>query len=173
MRFFLKLFLNKSEKKVLNFISWRLALVNKIFNATIKANKKGGHMVHYTSTINGLENIKFNGDDMQMLISLAVSSNCYFGIDDGYSVEIGEGTIWAPNVCIRTGNHGLINRDEHICESIVIGKNCWLGFGAVILPGVVLGDNVTVGANSVVTKSFEANVVIGGIPAKVIKQVEI
>jgi acetyltransferase-like isoleucine patch superfamily enzyme len=171
MRFFIKLFLNSSEKKVLHFISWRLAMINKFFNSFVKVNRDGSHMVHYTSTINGMKNIKFNGDDTQMLISLAVSGNCYFGIDNGYSLEIGEGTIWAPNVCIRTGNHGLINREEHICENIVIGKNCWLGFGSVILPGVVLGDNVTVGANSVVTKSFESNVVIGGIPAKVIKVV--
>jgi acetyltransferase-like isoleucine patch superfamily enzyme len=51
----------------------------------------------------------------------------------------------------------------------LIGKNCWIGSNAVILPGVELGDNVIVGAGAVVTKSFPENLKVAGVPAKVIQ----
>jgi maltose O-acetyltransferase len=53
---------------------------------------------------------------------------------------------------------------------ITIGNNVWIGTGAIILPNVNIGDGVIVGAGSVVTKSFSANQVIGGVPAKSIKE---
>ncbi|MGF7104101.1 maltose O-acetyltransferase [Limosilactobacillus caviae] len=55
-------------------------------------------------------------------------------------------------------------------EDINIGDDVWIGGGAVICPGVTLGNNVIVGAGSVVTKSFGNNVVIAGNPARVIKE---
>lgn len=51
-----------------------------------------------------------------------------------------------------------------------VGENCWIGTGAVILGGVTLGDNVTVAAGAVVTKSFPGKCLIGGVPARVIKK---
>jgi len=57
-----------------------------------------------------------------------------------------------------------------ICaEPIRIGKKCWIGANAIILPSVELGDNVIVAAGSVVNKSFPDNIVIGGNPARVIR----
>ena len=52
-----------------------------------------------------------------------------------------------------------------------IGRNCWIGAGAVILPGVTLGDNVVVGAGSIVTKDLPSNVVAVGNPCKVLREV--
>ena len=57
-------------------------------------------------------------------------------------------------------------------KPITIGDNCWLGGHVTVLPGVTLGENVVVGAGSVVTKSFGDNVVIVGNPARVIKTVK-
>ena len=56
--------------------------------------------------------------------------------------------------------------------SVVIGRNVWLGGGVTIVKGVTLGDNCVVGANAVVTRSFPANCVIAGVPARVIRMLE-
>jgi maltose O-acetyltransferase len=53
---------------------------------------------------------------------------------------------------------------------VTIGDNCWIGGGAIINPGVSIGNNVVVASGAVVTKSFGDNVLIGGCPAKVIKK---
>ena len=105
-------------------------------------------------------------------MSLAISGGCYFNIHDGTRLEIGDGTIWAWNCCIVTGNHSLNDRESYDLRSVKIGKNCWIGASSTILPGVELGDNVTVGANSVVTKSFPDNVLIAGNPARIIKTID-
>ncbi len=72
-----------------------------------------------------------------------------------------------------TENHDLNNLDYHQpTQPILIGKNCWIGMNAVILPGVVLGDHTIVGAGAVVTKSFsEGSCVIVGNPAKLIRKI--
>jgi len=62
------------------------------------------------------------------------------------------------------------NKWLEYAKPISIGNNCWIGGNVSINPGVKLGDNVVVGSGSVVTKSFGDNVVIGGNPARVLKQ---
>jgi len=87
-------------------------------------------------------------------------------------IKIGDYTQIAPNVGIITGNHELTDNRKHVVKDIDIGKYCWLGMGAIILPGVFLGDYTIVAAGSVVTKSFkEGYCVIGGNPAKIIKTI--
>ena len=54
---------------------------------------------------------------------------------------------------------------------VKIGKNCWLGAGVVVLPGVSIGDNTVIGAGSVVTKDIPANVVAVGTPCKVVRPI--
>jgi hypothetical protein len=88
-------------------------------------------------------------------------------------IYIGDYTQIAPNVGIITGNHDLYDNSKHIIKEVNIGKYCWIGMSAVILPGVKLGDYTIVAAGSIVTKSFEDGYcVIGGNPAKLIKTLE-
>lgn len=119
--------------------------------------------------ISNPENIHFHPDDL----------NNFQGFGNYYQnfkghIYLGKGCYIAPNVGIITANHKLDNLDEHEeGRDVILGERCWIGMNSVVLPGVVLGNKTTVAAGSVVTKSFpEGNVVIGGVPAKVIKILE-
>lgn len=80
-------------------------------------------------------------------------------------VNIGDGSYIAFGTVILT--HDMC---RNLSKSVIIGKNCFIGGNAILMPGVTLGDSVIVGAGSVVTKSFESNVIVSGNPAKVIKR---
>lgn len=90
-------------------------------------------------------------------------------------VIIGQGCAIGYNVSIKAITHSkekptnnASGSIQHIEKDIKIGNNCWIGDNVYIREGVSLGNNVIVGANSVVTKSFGDNVIIAGIPAKII-----
>lgn len=126
---------------------------------------------------------------------LHIESN--FRVEYGYNIEIGEnfysnydcllldicpiiiGTnaMLAPGVHIYSATHPIDpmerNSGKEFGKPVKIGDNVWIGGRSVIAPGVTLGNNVVVAAGSVVTKSFPDNVVIGGNPAKIIKNIEV
>jgi acetyltransferase-like isoleucine patch superfamily enzyme len=91
-------------------------------------------------------------------------------------INIGKRVAIGPNVTIIDTNKNYANLSLPIMDQgsvsreISIGDDCWLGANTVILPGVRLGSHVVVGAGSVVNKSFPDNVVVGGAPAKILKQ---
>ncbi len=91
------------------------------------------------------------------------------------TLKIGNHVTISGNVFISNMNHSYekINvhsfEQEHIAKKTEIGDYCFIGYGAVILPGTILGKNVIVGANSVVHGEFPDYVVIAGNPAKIIK----
>jgi maltose O-acetyltransferase len=91
------------------------------------------------------------------------------------NLTIGEHCRISHNVHIRTVGYDVNNLKtnppgvKH--ADIKIGDYCWIGKGVLITLGVSLGNGVTVGGNSVVTKSFPDNVVLGGVPARIIKRI--
>ncbi len=88
-------------------------------------------------------------------------------------IIIGDYTQIAPNVGIISANHDPLDNRRHSPETVTIGAYCWIGMGAIILPGVVLGDFTIVGANSVVTKCFPTgHCVIAGNPAKIVRDLD-
>lgn len=94
---------------------------------------------------------------------------------DVAEVRIGDNCFIAPQVGIYTATHPIdpVERAGGLeyAKAVKIGNDCWLGGHATINPGVELGNNVVVASGSVVTKSFGDNVVIGGNPARVLKEI--
>lgn len=104
-----------------------------------------------------------------------INSSCYFGGQGG--ITIGNNVIIGPSVKVFSENHhfedaSIIIKNQGVSrKGVQIGDDCWIGSGATILDGVVLKNRTVVAAGSVVTKSFEANVIIGGIPARILKSI--
>ena len=98
-----------------------------------------------------------------------INANCTFL--DGAYITIGDHTLIGPNVQIYTPQHPfdyLSRREEkEYSYPITIGQDCWIGGGAIILPGVTIGDRCIIGAGSVVTKDIPADSIAVGNPAKV------
>ena len=92
-------------------------------------------------------------------------------------VKIGDNSMSASHLYIIDCNHGtkageLIVKQPMVHETVTIGDDVWLGYHTTILMGVTLEDGCVTGACSVVTKSFGKNSIVGGVPAKLIKQRE-
>ena len=90
-------------------------------------------------------------------------------------VTIGDNCMFAPNVAIYTAGHPIHpdsrNSMYEYGIQVSIGDNCWLGGNTIVCPGVKIGNNVVIGAGSVVTKDIPANVVAMGTPAKVVREI--
>lgn len=113
--------------------------------------------------------------------NISVGKNFYANFNctflDVCPITIGDNCMIGPNTQLLTALHPLnpVKRNSGLesGKPITLGNNVWLGGGVILLPGVTLGDNVVVAAGSVVTKSFGDNVVVGGNPARIIKNIEI
>lgn len=95
-------------------------------------------------------------------------------VDDTH-IYVGDNTMFAPNVILASAAHpiepSLRQKAYQYNMPVRIGKNCWLGAGVIVLPGVRIGDNTVVGAGSVVTKDLPANVVAVGNPCRVLRPI--
>lgn len=95
-------------------------------------------------------------------------------VDDTH-IYVGDYTMFGPNVTIATAGHPLLpelrQKTYQYNAPVHIGKNCWLGAGVIIVPGVTIGDNVVIGAGSIVTKDLPSNVVAVGNPCHVLREI--
>lgn len=95
-------------------------------------------------------------------------------VDDG-NVYVGDYVMFGPNVTIATAGHPIdpeLRRQAYQYNADVhIGNNVWIGAGAIILPGVTIGDHSVIGAGSVVTKTIPSNVVAVGNPCRVLREI--
>lgn len=104
-----------------------------------------------------------------------VYANFNLTLVDDTHIYVGDATMFGPNVVVATAGHPILPelrvQGYQYNAPVHIGKNCWIGAGAVIVPGVTIGDNVVVGAGSVVTKDIPSDVVAVGNPCRVLRPV--
>ncbi len=104
-----------------------------------------------------------------------VYANFNLTLVDDTHIYMGDYTMIGPNVTIATAGHPILpelrEQGYQYNASVRIGRNCWLGAGVIVLPGITIGDNVVVGAGSVVTKDIPSNVVAVGNPCRVLREV--
>lgn len=114
----------------------------------------GGHFVHFGKNIYANFNLTL--------------------VDDTH-IYVGDATMFGPNVTIATAGHPILpelrEQAYQYNMPVHIGKNCWLGAGVIVMPGVTIGDNTVIGAGSVVTKDIPANVVAVGNPCRVMREI--
>ena len=95
-------------------------------------------------------------------------------VDDTH-IYVGDCTMFGPNVTVATAGHPILpelrRQGYQYNAPVHIGENCWIGAGAIILPGITIGSNVVIGAGSVVTKDIPSNVVAVGNPCRVLREV--
>ena len=114
----------------------------------------GGHHVHFGNFIYANYNLTL--------------------VDDTH-IYVGDHTMFGPNVTLATAGHPICpelrQKGLQFNLPIRIGKNCWLGAGVIVMPGVTVGDNTVIGAGSVVTKDIPSGVVAVGNPCRVLRQI--
>jgi acetyltransferase-like isoleucine patch superfamily enzyme len=100
-----------------------------------------------------------------------INHDCTFLDIGGITIE--DDVLIGPKVSLITESHPLnpLERKALLVKPIVIKRNVWIGAGAIILPGVTVGENSVVAAGAVVNKDVPENTVVGGVPAKVIKTI--
>ena len=111
------------------------------------------------------------GKNIHIGKNVFINSGCHF--QDQGGVTIGDGSLIGHNVVLATINHDFdpACRGDNHPAPIHIGKNVWIGSNATILPGVTIGDGAIIAAGAVVTKNVPASIVVGGVPAKIIKKI--
>ena len=112
------------------------------------------------------------GKNIHIEANVFINAGCQF--QDQGGIWIGKGCLIGPQVVFATLNHGFEPSDRQSLyhKPIHLGQNVWIGAHATILQGVAIGDNAIVAAGAVVTKDVAANTIVGGVPAKLIKELK-
>ena len=115
----------------------------------------------------------WGGHHVHLGKNVYINSGAKF-VDDTH-IYIGDNTMLGPNVILATAGHPIdpVLREKQLQYNLPvhIGRNCWLGAGVIVMPGVTIGDNSVIGAGSVVTKDIPAGVVAVGNPCRVMREI--
>ena len=175
------------QNKKVEIVDMREAVFQETASEMTRCRKlcfKINHAEPMTEELRALERELFNGalDETSyfsppMQIDLAqnvkVGKNVFVNNDficmarGGITIE--DGVMIAPRVSLLTANHDLNDHSVLLCSPVRICTNAWIGSGAIILPGVTVGENAVVAAGAIVTKDVAPNTVVGGNPAKPIQ----
>lgn len=111
------------------------------------------------------------GKNIHLGKNVFINSGCRF--QDQGGIYIGDNVLIGHNVVLATLNHdeNPLKRGNLIPSPIKIGNDVWIGSNATIIPGVTVGDGAIVAAGAVVTKDVDKNTIVGGVPARYIRNV--
>lgn len=112
------------------------------------------------------------GKNISVGKNVFINSGCRF--QDQGGITIGDGVLIGHNVVLATLNHDIDPRKRSTMHPapVKIGNDVWIGSNATVLPGVTIGDGAIIAAGAVVNKDVPSNVIVGGVPAKIIKKIE-
>ena len=126
-----------------------------------------GHIGEDSRVMPGMSVVR--GNHVTIGRNVVVMYNCLMMAAGGITID--DDVRVAANVQLISNNHDLHDREILTCKPVHLKRNCWIGAGASILPGVTVGENAVVGAGSVVTKDVADNTVVAGNPAKFMKNI--
>lgn len=150
---------------------WGLYCVNFVFQRVLRITSRQVSLLHFTNVISADRGFHLTGAGEFAVRCLRVNGGIL--IQASNQVFLDRSSLIGPGVKIISGNHDLVDFAAPSTRGapLRIGSNCWIGAGAVLLPGVTLGPRTIVGAGSVVTQSFEeGQVVVAGNPARVVRR---
>jgi serine acetyltransferase len=148
-------------------MSWKDMAQYFLFQRILRINSEVSWPVHWSSIVIEPKKIKMASD----LRPPGLLGGTYVQAING--LHIGKNVWLGPGVKILTANHDVSDYFAHPkCGPVEIGDDCWLGANSVVLPEVKLGHHVIVAAGAVVTKSFPSDVVVGGVPAQILRRLE-
>ena len=127
-----------------------------------------GHIGQGSRVMPGMKVVR--GNRITIGNRVTVMYNCLMMGAGGITIE--DDVLVAANVQLISNNHDLHDRMILTCKPVVLKRNCWIGAGASILPGVTVGENAVVGAGSVVTHDVAPGTVVAGNPARFIKAID-
>ena len=132
--------------------------------------------IHIDNDVVIKENSQITACNNKSIISIGrnTSIGAYTMIFSSEKIEIGSDCMLGPFVNIMDSNHGVsrekkMNQQKNITKPVIIRNDVWIGAKTVILPGVTIGEGAVIGAGSIITKDVESYKIVGGNPAKIIK----
>lgn len=112
------------------------------------------------------------GKNIRLGRGVFINACCCF--QDQGGITVGDGTLIGHRVTVATINHGLRADERHVhhLAPVNIGRNVWIGAGAILLPGVTVGDNAIIAAGAVVSRDVPPSTIAGGVPAVVMRSID-
>jgi hypothetical protein len=121
----------------------------------------GDNTLFFTESANG---------ECRIADDVVINRRCQLDFSGG--LYIGSGCVVSEEVEIETHSHGYDPHAEPSCSALTVGSNVWIGFRSIILPQVkFIGDNSIISAGAVVTHDVPPDVIVAGVPAKVVKRI--
>ena len=156
---------------------WRWFLINRVYSGTTHFEQKRKLLIKLGHNVG--KGTKIVGP-IYSTGCLDIGEDCWIGknltFNGNGTVRIGYNCDIAPEVTFQTGSHKIGTHEHRAGEGynadITIGNGCWLGVRSTVVAGVSVGDGSVVAACACVTKSVSEDMLVGGIPAKVIKELK-